>query len=427
MKDRLQQFFGDVKELVRGNLFKNIISLQGMQVLNYLQPLILIPFLTRELGVSGWGLFAFAKSFSVYLITIIEYGFNITATRDLVSVKHDRDQMARLISPFIGATLILWFFAIIICVATFLLVPGFHDNVKLTLATFMFATFQGIIPVWYFLGIEEIKKLALIEATSKIIVTILVVVVTSAVPKASSVMFVYAFGAMLTAISSYFILYRRISFLMPSFYESINKIISSFGMFVYRGITTLNLEGNAFILGLMAPEVYVGYYAGAEKIINLCWSFFHQVGRVLFPLIASLVKTDELEAKRILRYSTLILGIASLLVVLILNLLGPFVIRILLGQDFEPSIEPLRILSFMLVLYVFNSTLGIQWMIPKGLDWKYNKASIVSTLVGFAIALILTPSMFHIGMAIAVLSSQILRVSVLGWTLEKLRINPFRS
>ena len=58
-------------------LSRDIAALYVIQGMNYLVPLLLIPFLARVLEADGWGRVMFAYSFSSIMAVIIEYGFYI--------------------------------------------------------------------------------------------------------------------------------------------------------------------------------------------------------------------------------------------------------------------------------------------------------------------------------------------------------------
>ncbi|MFX9912081.1 oligosaccharide flippase family protein, partial [Acinetobacter baumannii] len=78
--------------LLRHGLVQNVLALYGVQIANYLFPLITVPYLARVLGPKGWGMVAFAQAFGQYLMLVVEYGFSLSATRE---VARSRDSLER--------------------------------------------------------------------------------------------------------------------------------------------------------------------------------------------------------------------------------------------------------------------------------------------------------------------------------------------
>src|SRR4051812_27732428 len=64
-------------------LFGNIISLIVLQGNNYIFPLITFPYLVRTLGVDNYGVLIFCTAIVQFLNIFVDYGFNISATREI--------------------------------------------------------------------------------------------------------------------------------------------------------------------------------------------------------------------------------------------------------------------------------------------------------------------------------------------------------
>src|SRR5580658_4032705 len=92
----------------RRPLLGNALSLYAVQGLNYLVPLLLVPYLLRTLGPNGYGAIVFAQALMGYAVLVTDYGFNLTAARDISIVRDDARAVAKIYWSTMAAKLILF-------------------------------------------------------------------------------------------------------------------------------------------------------------------------------------------------------------------------------------------------------------------------------------------------------------------------------
>ncbi|HBV3523519.1 TPA: oligosaccharide flippase family protein, partial [Klebsiella pneumoniae] len=76
---------------------KNLASLGLMQIINYALPIVLMPFLVIKIGISNVGLIATFTAIAAYIQLAIDYGFNLSATRNIAKDGYN-DARASLVS-----------------------------------------------------------------------------------------------------------------------------------------------------------------------------------------------------------------------------------------------------------------------------------------------------------------------------------------
>ena len=95
----------NIKKMISTKLFKNGMWLFLLQIFNTVVPLLTLPYITRVLGASNYGIFSLSLNWITYFQVIVEYGFGFTGARK-VSIEGD-SSLQNLYSRIISARLLL--------------------------------------------------------------------------------------------------------------------------------------------------------------------------------------------------------------------------------------------------------------------------------------------------------------------------------
>src|ERR1700689_2122407 len=85
------------------SISQNVLALYGVQVGRKLIPLVSIPYLARVLGPAGWGTVAFIAAMAELLVICIEFGFNISATREVARNRDNPRACGKVMAGVLGA------------------------------------------------------------------------------------------------------------------------------------------------------------------------------------------------------------------------------------------------------------------------------------------------------------------------------------
>ena len=66
-----------------------------MNIAKMIFPLIVLPYLTRVLTVPGYGVVAYVKAIMAYMQLIVDFGFMLSGTKDIVMAGEDKDEINR--------------------------------------------------------------------------------------------------------------------------------------------------------------------------------------------------------------------------------------------------------------------------------------------------------------------------------------------
>ena len=153
--------FSIIKKLLNKAEYKkileNIASLTGLQFASYILPLITLPYLTYVLGPDKFGLTQYAISLITYFQMFTDYGFNLSATRELAIVREDKKKVSEIFNTVMFIKIILTVLSFLIILAIVSLVPKFNNDADVYLLTFGIVIGYVLFPTWLFQGMEYMK------------------------------------------------------------------------------------------------------------------------------------------------------------------------------------------------------------------------------------------------------------------------------
>ena len=88
-------------------LFVNISSQGLVQFANYLIPLLLIPYVSRVLGVDAFGRASYAQNIGMYLTLLVNYGFEYSATQEISINRGNHAKLQSIFSTVIAFKFLL--------------------------------------------------------------------------------------------------------------------------------------------------------------------------------------------------------------------------------------------------------------------------------------------------------------------------------
>ena len=88
-------------------LVKNFLALSTLQVINLILPFITLPYLSRVLGVSNYGVVVMVYSIMQLLFVLCDYGFNLSATKEISTHRNDIQRVNIIFSSIMSIKVVL--------------------------------------------------------------------------------------------------------------------------------------------------------------------------------------------------------------------------------------------------------------------------------------------------------------------------------
>jgi PST family polysaccharide transporter len=420
--------------LFHSKLAGDAVALSVAHALGLVVPFVTIPYLARVLRPEGFGLLLFAQSFGLWLVLVIEFGFDLSGTRIVSRIREDPTRLAEVVLGVQSAKILALLLTIPLAVIAFIAVPLFRENPAYLLWGFLFAGARGLSPNWYFFGQERMIAPAFLEAGGKVIAAVGVFLLVKIPEDGWRVLALQALG--MSAAVAYMTrwMYREVSWEPPSLRAGFHMLKKSAGIFVFRGSSGLYMQANAFVLGLITNPAVVGLFGGAERIIRAGISLLQPLSQAFFPRVSHSAVKDLEEAGRLLGLSLVWIGGLSLIMGVTSFLAAPILVNILLGPGYESAVPILQALSVLVPIIGVGTVFGIQWALPLGFELPFSALVVLAGSMNLVLAFLLVPQFGGMGMALSVVTAEALVASGLivlfhrkGGSLWPLRVAPTES
>lgn len=368
-------------------------SLAFVQGVNYILPLVTIPYLVRVLGIDGFGLYSFVYSLTQYFVYFTDYGFNLSASRK-VSINRDRPQiLAGIFSSVMIVKMVLFVLSSLVMILLVLSVGRFRADAVLFYVSLLSVAGNMLFPIWYYIGIEKTKYIALFNLISKLLSTAAIFVFIKAPGHLMWAVLIQSMGVIAAGLMSLMMIYCRwpVGVMVPPLKSVIKELRDGWNVFITLMSSTLVNNTNIFILGVLTNNTTVGYYSVADKIVRAFINLVSPVSVAIYPQVSRLINNRRDQGvkylKKVLAWGTLAFGV---LVGILAWGSGQFV-RIVSG-GYSDHIRGLILIMAVLPLTIFwDNIYGTQVLINIGRTAQFMKAVLIPGLVSLLLSFVLVP------------------------------------
>ena len=407
MLKKLKHKVMDTEEKKR--LAVNIVSLGVLQVANYILPLLTIPYLVRILGPEYFGLLAFATATIMYFTMITDYGFNLSATRQISIIRDDKDKVTEIFSAVMmikTALMVVSFGLMALLVFSF---EKFSQHWEVYFVTFGIVTGQVLFPVWLFQGMERMKYITYLNIGSKAFFTVCVFIFVQEQADYLLVPLITAMGFIVAAVCSLYLVKKEfdVSFKWQTSVTLKFQLLEGWHVFFSTMAISLYTISATFILGLFTNNTVVGYFAAADKLVQAVKGLYAPVSQAIYPLIGNKINEDKQTGLVFIKKITRIVGAGMFVVSVMLFVLADPIVNLMLGQQYQQSVLLLQIMAFLPWIIALNNIYGIQTMLNLGYKQAFSYILVAAAILGVGLSLIFVPIYEGLGTAITILLVEI--------------------
>lgn len=375
-------------------VIENFFSLSILNALNVLLPLVTLPYILHVVGKANYGAYSYVYTVLQYVIMFSTYGFNFSATKQISQCRDDKEAVSRIYNAVIACKGVI---AILLSVLLFLSSRiVFKDEAGRLMFLYGLGMVVGDIftPVWLFQGMEKMKYMTLVNASSKVLFTVLIFIVVRERDDFGLLILLNSFGYLLAGLLSLILVYRQfhIRFCRTTIKELLFQIKeggavfgSTFGMNLYR-------NANVIILKQFVSDDLVGIYSAAEKVIKGFQSLISPAAQALFPHLSLRFKGKTVKDNvKLLRKISIPFTAVVVAVTVGVYLFAPMISNILCGKEFDACVPLIRIMTLVILFGEINYLLGIVGLINMDGQRYFFRSVLITGIFSVVFMLLMTP------------------------------------
>jgi len=364
------------------------------QAFNLVSPIIIAPYIISICGIDSFGKIGLGFAYSLFLILIVDYAFDIKGTKKVAENRDYKDKIEQILFTTLYTKVVLLVFAYLIARILIFFVPIFHQEKDLFLLSFMVVFAQVFNPIWFLQGLEDFKASSIINILSKSFYVLFIFLFIQQKSDYIWVNFFLGITALAFNWLGLFYIIRKYNFNFISFKIKAIKaiIINDFSFCISQLFLSLRQLSPLFLTSYFFGFSLAGQYKIIEQIISLFRTFTQVYLKFFFPRLCYKISFSRNEAIIYWRKVLFVLFISALIA-----LTGIFIfaekIVLYFNVAIEENLDIIVLMRFSLLiplLMIFSLALE-QLMFAFNKNKKYIRSAIFVTIINVTLLLILTP------------------------------------
>ncbi|MEZ5038830.1 MAG: oligosaccharide flippase family protein [Saprospiraceae bacterium] len=334
----------------------NFFSLGLLKATDAIILLFLIPVIISRVGIAHYGLIAFAQVGLNYGRAIVDYGFNITAVRQISLAQREGKQLSGIFFQVLYCKAVL---AILIILALVLLVntvPFLQSKAVVFYWGTPFVVGHVFFSDWFFIGLQKSHLLAMANLLVKCLYAISILLW---VQEPGDYIYVLALqgGAAIfigVMVLAYIIQHFKLKMEWPNPHHIWYYLRSDFRLLGTNLAIEINSSYSLVILNILLGDVITGYFNVMYKLVQPLRFLLAIFSQTIFPIICEKTKDGWKAVRHYIKHSFLLFAAFPLLGILLLWLFGESVFAYFAGTVNESLVHSLRLYLLVPVAILSN-------------------------------------------------------------------------
>jgi len=385
---------------LKSNLAKNIVTMYSVQVIRLFLPLLMLPLLSSRLSINSFGIYLYAISISIWITLLIEYGFNISSTRQISTVNHP-NHIIEIVKKTQSAKYILTCLFFILIPIIYLTIPILSGELSWAITIFIVGCLTALTPQYYYQGIENLTKFGLVELISGSFLMFSVYFFVKGNASDDFLKLSLVLSRMIPFAFLSLDMYKKLKIELFTFslHGAIKQLKEGWSISFFQIIISFYTVFNLIFLGFFVSIAQVAIYGVSEKLIRAGLGFIGQLSNVVFPRINNIKSEGHFNLKKVRLITLILFSVVGFIGYVFVNLLSTYVIKFLFDGKYLEAVAVINVMALVIPAIAISNVLSLQYLLVDGLEKVLNKVVLLASLVNLFLAYCMITTFGYIGMA----------------------------
>ena len=354
---------------------KNTFWLAIFQLAKMVFPFLILPILTRRLSVETYGSLTFIKTVMNFLQIFLDFGFMLSATKEITKIKNDTNQIQQIMADTLLARLLLGGIGFLLIVILSFFFPILGHNFLFTITSYLTVFLSIFLFDFLFRGLEIIHVMTIRFIVMKTISFLLTIFF---VRQDHQIILIPLFDILSSVIAIILVAFelqkRSFRLIRPKLKSSIHSLKISLIYFLSDVSATAFNAISTIIIGLVFSSTEVALFGVSIQIIGAIQALLGQLSSGIYPIMVR-QKSRKFIQQIFQKTIPLVFLFTGLIIILL-----PLVLQVLAGDKYAAAHPIIQILAITIFFSFINTLLGWPTLGVINQQNKVTLSTIISTI-----------------------------------------------
>jgi PST family polysaccharide transporter len=372
----------------KNKIFESVFSLGLVQMIVLATAFISLGYFSRIFDNDTLGKMVFLLSFSQLFVILSDYGFNLSATKD-VSLHKKSDQYVFDIWLAVSEIkIIISTFAFIFYMGFFYLYKDQEYNLLDCAIAYLVVIGNILASQWLYQGLGELKFVSIISIFSRLIFFVSIFLCVKDVNDFRAAIFLQSapnFIVGIVVLPYTIAKFKKCNFKKHTIPELLLLMKKSWYSFISVAAINVYTTSNVVFLGLLTTPSVVANYNLAEKIVRAMQAVYIPIANAMYPHMSHEMSKNQGSTLSFGHKFAIYSGVISFAMGCIVAYFSSFTIYLLFGAGYPDAEIYLKIIAFVPFLSILANVYGVLIMLPMGMEKKFSKTLLLAAILNVVI------------------------------------------